>query len=1290
MALLARRGRFEPAAVSEELARAAAEAKAGQPDRARKRYAKLAKSLASAPDELRGLRVAALLGGAEVAAADGDAPGAVLLTAQAFTLAQDPAKELPLPALQRVAAHRMQASQGPLPAPLAFLRAAAQPEAEPDAAVVAEVTAWLQRACAEGPVAARDAASAEVVAGLPGTDWPVLARAQVLMQAGRVGDAERFLAGAAPSGSGEVWFRWAAVLFTAGRFPQAVTAFDEALRRGVPGTEPSAWSRGAALVGDALLFRGLAKQRLGQTEGAQADLIAAVNHNPNDPRPRDAIARLALQLGAEDVAREQFEAALNAAPSYVPARLGLALLHERAGRAQQAAEDYRTALATAPRWRPARVRLGATLAASGAAQQAVEVLGPEAGSDDVLGRAAGFHLGVALLAAGDERGALERWEAIGGEDLKPHLALARDRVARTVIGADPAAARVLWQRAMSEYPMPPYRAALREATLREAALVLLMGRDVPEARERVGRALEFAHRLSPAEDVERAARLQALLALAHGDPGLPPDHVEADAPLRERCHAATALLLAGRDRDAERVLALVPADHARDAMPARLRAVIAERSGEWRIAMDWHLRSLTSPAPTDALTTPPSACGGCGRETGPVYLVDESRSGRCTACVRTGLSAVLDCARRAGAVEEVEPVFAAWTAALGDAAQPTGVATAFALLRAEAGDHDAALELLTDATPVERAAVLLRRGALELRRGRATGAVVDLREAVTLSPTVDPAVTDALVLLAEHEAFVHAGAGRWREAFDGYVSVLRGDPAHPRLLHAVGLTAYRAATRIDPADPAATEAWSWTLGALVAGVYLPDVWGQTASVSGRGLAPGQVAKARGLLIERLGADMRALDEAAGRSGEEAEAWGTRVAMEVRCAEAFAQHDLRVTVGDAPARRLILGPALRALLDGHDAWRAEYDRVIEPYTGDSARGALSEALGVLDPVLGAHRFLILQGRFADAAAALDAITTRSPEQQALLAEALVREGERLYRIRAWDEALDAFARASGLGVRELTDEQVRMGADCGLYASRAVLATAPSRAIELLELAIEISPDTPELHTEVAAAHVALARRLGEERACDDALAAVRRALEIAPGDEPATQAYRFLLAGHAAHLASTGTLDDLARAVTVWREALAVDPEDAEARAGLVEVLNLSARQAALAGDRGGATGFIAEAVALDPAHDADRDAAVDAALCALWREHAAACVEAKEVIEAERLLREALELAVGEDMRQEVTAELAAAYRAHAIEAAAHRKRRGEAMQAITTAIELLPDSEDLQALRTSIESLG
>jgi hypothetical protein len=132
MALLARRGRFEPAAVSEELARAAAETAAGQPDKARKRYAKLAKSLASAsaPDELRGLRRAALIGGADLLAAGNDVQGAAALYGQAFALCEDPARELPRTALWRLTAHRMQLPQGSLAAPLAFLRATATP---PDA-----------------------------------------------------------------------------------------------------------------------------------------------------------------------------------------------------------------------------------------------------------------------------------------------------------------------------------------------------------------------------------------------------------------------------------------------------------------------------------------------------------------------------------------------------------------------------------------------------------------------------------------------------------------------------------------------------------------------------------------------------------------------------------------------------------------------------------------------------------------------------------------------------------------------------------------------------------------------------------------------------------------------------------------------------------------------------------------------------------------------------------------------------------------------------------------------------
>ena len=1369
MALLARRGRFDPAAVSEELARAAAEAAAGQPDRARKRYAKLAKALSSAPDELRGLRRAALIGGADLHAGQGDLPAAIPLYQQAFALSADPARELPHLALRRLALNRIQLSQGSLATPLAFLRAAGQsPEAAvaADAAVdaesVAQVAGWLQHVCGQGSIASRDDATAQAVAGLPGWDWPVLARASVLMQANRRGEAERFLAGAAPSGSGEVWFRWAAVLLAAGRFPQAVTAFDEALRRGAPADAASVagpgghspWARGGALVGDSLLFRGISRQRLLQSEAAQADFAAAVNHNPKDPRPRDALARLALQLGARDVAREQFEAALTAAPSYVPARLGLALLNEWAGRPSQAAEDYRAALALAPRWRPARVRLGAALVAAGGHTQAAEVLRADAGAEDALGRAAAFHLGAALFASGDARGALGQWEAVGGDDLKPHVAMARDRVARAVLGADPGTARVLWQRALSEHPLPPYRGALHEAALRETAVLLLVGRDVPEARERAGKALDFARLLYASDGTQRTDRLQAMLALANGDvQAEAAAQVESSASVRERCHALAGMILQDHTRQAATGLALIPQERAGEAMPSRLRALVAERTGDWRLALDAHIRSLTSPAPAEAAAALVSACGGCGRENGPVFAVEESASARCVTCLRTGLAAVLDCARRAGAVADIEQVFTEWTEALGDAAPAAGVGTALGLLRAESGEYDEALELLTADTPVERSSVLLRRATVDVRRGRATRAVVDLREAVTLSPDAGPA-TEALELLGEHEAYVNAGAGRLREAFDGYITALLGDPGNPRLLHAVGLTGYRLASGLDASSSAAAAAdvgnvWSWTLGALVAGLYLPDVWGRTASVSGRGLAPGQVGKARGLLIERLGEDLRALDLAAGRSGEEVDAWSTRVGMELRCTEAFAQEDLRIKVGDGPARRLILGPALLKLLAEEvdrspvlADWHAEYEQAVAPYAEGSKRATLTDVFGLLHPRLGAQRFLVLQGRFADAVAALDAVALQAQDADhlALLAEALVREGERLYRDKTWEGSLAAFVRAARLGVRELSGEQVRMAADCGLYASRALQSESAGRgqralAVALLEQAIELSPDTDQtrqLFAELAAASVYLARKLTEEREHEQAVAVLRSALDAVPGDEAASEALGVVLAESAELLAREGSGENLARAVELWREAARYHPDAAYARAGLADALSLSARRAALAGDRVAAAALMAESASLEPGFEPDEDPVhlvpgrisaallayasedladapfpermevlrlalafddspqVRGAMCAQSRSQAALRVEAKAMAEAEQLLREALEFAAGLAVEQETTLELASVYRAHAIEASASRRRRREALEVIGRAVELLPDNQDLQSLHSSIESLN
>ena len=363
--------------------------------------------------------------------------------------------------------------------------------------------------------------------------------------------------------------------------------------------------------------------------------------------------------------------------------------------------------------------------------------------------------------------------------------------------------------------------------------------------------------------------------------------------------------------------------------------------------------------------------------------------------------------------------------------------------------------------------------------------------------------------------------------------------------------------------------------------------------------PGQAGQARGLLLDRLGEDLQALDSAAGRTGLEVDSWGVRLGMEMRCAEAFAQEELRIgPEGGGAGRRLILGPALHGLLAANaganealTAWLERYGQAVAPYADGSRPSTLTEVFGLLHPMLGAHRFLILQGRFAAAVAALDALSpqARGADGQQLLAEALVREGERLYRERTWDGSLTAFARAARLGVRELEAEQVRMAADCGIYASRALLAEgAPledrARAAGLLEKALELSPGTEQLAVELTAAYVQWGRRLAEEREYEQALLALRRALETLPEDEAAGEALGVVLAEYARRCSGArGRAGIGPRAVQLWREALGPHPDPEYARAGLAEALQVSARAAALAGERSAAEDLMAEAVGLDP-----------------------------------------------------------------------------------------------------------
>jgi tetratricopeptide (TPR) repeat protein len=239
-----------------------------------------------------------------------------------------------------------------------------------------------------------------------------------------------------------------------------------------------------------------------------------------------------------------------------------------------------------------------------------------------------------------------------------------------------------------------------------------------------------------------------------------------------------------------------------------------------------------------------------------------------------------------------------------------------------------------------------------------------------------------------------------------------------------------------------------------------------------------------------------------------------------------------------------------------------------------------------------------------------------------------------------------------------------------------------------------------------------------------------------------------VLAESAELVAKDGSVEGLTRSVELWREAAEHHPDAAYARAGLAGALALAARQAALAGDRVAAAALMSESVGLDPepesdsdpdresdeAPDADPDAdssalvparisasllayvtedlrdapfpermevlrlarsfddspEVRGAMCGQMRAQAALLAEAKQMVEAERLLHEALELAAGLAVQEETTLELAAVYRAHAIEASASRRRRREAAEAIRQALELLPDSEDLQAVQRSIEPPG
>jgi tetratricopeptide (TPR) repeat protein len=1400
--LVRRRRALDAASVAKALTAAAARLAAGQPEQARRRYARLTERLALAPPPLRPQRGTALIGLARATEALGDPAAALGFCREAFPLVPAPDTQIPRWGLQRLAEVEIRADRPDLALVLAFLRAAdrgPEPGEDPDAA--GRVLDWLQRRCREGTAAERDSATAAALKGLPGRDWPVLARSALLRAGGRPGEAEAVLAAAAPGGSGELWFRHGAHLHAAGRNAEAVEAFGRAVERGTG--EPSPWARGAALRAESLLFRGLARQFLGDHPGAAADLADAAAAAPDDPRPRYALGRLALVLDRDDEAHGHFAAALAAQPGHTPSRLGLALLHERAGRPAEAAADYRTALDAGPHWQPAKVRLGAALLAAGRTEEAVSLLHAEAEAGHPWSPSAAFHHGLALARGGDPEGAVARWEPLGDPDLSALLTVQRDLLARRLLDTDPGAARALWQRTVLDTPDEPgLRGSLREAALREAAHLLLTRRDDPEALDAAAEALALAGSRPALPDgpaaSAREGRLRAALALARGSAS-GPDALPADADgPRDRYHRAAAGLLTGRP---VRTVAPVEPDPQGDPALARLRALLAERAGNRTGALDWHRRHLANPAAPapapdggapctaadgarcDRAAT--DACGSCGREgcTTHLHRPEGGSSARCGRCAEQALLAVLDCALQADLPEEAERTLAAWAAVLGDSPAGITVRAALCLLRADDDDLDAVLADLPAAAHRARTTVLVRRAARAVGARRFGDAAGDLREAVRLTP--DHALAaEALGVLAEHEAARHAAEGRYQEAWDCYRALLLRDPSHPRLLHALGLVSYRLAAAVPaqgapargrpahgiPAQGGARDTaeadggadggaadgetadggvpgtadgedlWHWAIGCLVPSLHLPDVWEAAAGVTGREAEPPRVAAARAALTDRLRTDLRTLDQAHGRTGDEVDAWTVRLGMEVRCAEAFAEDEVLIARPDGTSHRLVVGPALERLLRTSpptgelSSWQGAFQYAVLPWRKPGPYGVhpLTHALGLFED-LGPQRYLLLQGRHAAAVTALESADgTESDEtRRHLLREALTSQAAEHHRHQEWREALECLTRARTLPGAELGPELAALGADAGLRAARALLKEHDddqAGAAALLEQALALSPGHREVGENLGAAYAQHARKINNEtRDYRQALVLLRKALALAPDDPTARHFLEAALRNRANEVSVLGPDGDLIEATGLWQELTELD-DDPDHRSGLVYVLQLRSLTAALDDRRTEAVACMADALEADGeftgdpnaeaprrvsvvlanhvlekyqdrpfderasllrrAQTYDDSADMRAVIVNVWRSEAARTYEADRFADATVLLEQALQMAGRAETKADIRKELGVVLGAHAVRSA-NARRFQEARTLIGKAVTHDPNDTGLRSLKYRIDRL-
>ncbi|MEU2631689.1 hypothetical protein, partial [Kitasatospora sp. NPDC007106] len=623
---------------------------------------------------------------------------------------------------------------------------------------------------------------------------------------------------------------------------------------------------------------------------------------------------------------------------------------------------------------------------------------------------------------------------------------------------------------------------------------------------------------------------------------------------------------------------------------------------------------------------------------------------------------------------------------------------------------------------------------------------------------------------------------------------------HPRLLHALGLVSYRLATavpgqgapgrgvpaqgaptqgvpaqgapapgipaqrgpvevpHVDPTDPDLpgladrsdrsdlaesadrADLWHWVIGCLVPSLHLTEVWDAAARLTGRDAEPPRVAAARAALTDRLRTDLRTLDQADGRSGDEVDAWTVRLGMEVRCAEAFAEDEVLIGGPDGAGHRLVVGPALERLLRTSppsselSAWQGAFEYAVLPWRKPGPYGVhpLTHALGLFDE-LGPQRYLLLQGRHAAAVSALETAEGAETDEsrQLLLREALTSQAAEHHRHQEWREALECLTRALALPGPAVGEDLAALGADAGLRAARALLKEHDddqAGAAALLEQALALSPGHREVLENLGAAYAQQARKVNNEtKDYRHALVLLRKALALAPDDPTARHFLEAAMLNRATEVTALGPDGDLVEATELWRELTELG-DDPDHRTGLVYVLQLRSLTAALDERRTEALALMTEALAADA--DFDGDAAAEAprrvsvvlanhvlekyqdrpfnerasmlrraqtyddsaemraVIVNVWRSEAATDFEADRFTDAATLLEQALQMAGPADAKANIRKELGVVYGAHAVRQA-NARRFAEARKLIGKAVARDPDDSGLRSLKYRIDRL-